>query len=435
MMQHVPDVVYIPFWFYQLRRNLYLPPERLLDLQRRRLAAVVRHAYEHVPYYRRLFDRVGLRPEDIRSPDDLRALPVTTKAVLREQPKQALVALHRDGHNDISVMTSGSTGMPFQIRFSRQEHWLKSLVFLRAFTETGYRLTDRQAMVDRRRDEGQNRWWFQRWGIFRKYHVCVYDDLDVQFARLRQIRPQHIHGYPSALKCLAQALIERGVTEVRPRVVCTGAEVLDKGTRETIRRGFGAPIFDLYSTMEFGNIAWECPTGTGYHINSDLVLVEFLVDGRPARPGERAELVCTSLFSYTMPFIRYSLGDVAAPLAGPCPCGRGFPLMGPVEGRLVDLIVLPGGRKVSPYQFMATIREIPGIGQFQVVQEAPARILVRIVPDAKFSPATLAEVEACCQRIVAQEAQVAVVATESLPLEPSGKFRAVKSEVQSASQT
>lgn len=104
--------------------------------------------------------------------------------------------------------------------------------------------------------------------------------------------------------------------------------------------------------------------------------------------------------------------------------------MGPVEGRLVDLIVLPSGRKVSPYHFSETIKDIPGIKQFQVTQEALTRILVRIVPDTDFSPMTLAEVEACCRRAAVQEAQITVVVAESLPLEPSGKFRLVKSEVQ-----
>jgi len=422
-------IIWATYHLAKLRRNVWRSPAELETIQVCKLRALVQHAYEHVPYYRHLFDQVGLSPGDIRSLDDLRALPVTTKAALREHPEQARVTPHRDGRNYISETTSGSTGMPFQIHFSRQEHRLRSLNIIRALIETGYRLTDRQALIRHERDEAQSRWWFQNLGIFRKYYVCVFDDLDVQLAKLRQIRPQHIYGFPSALKCLAQALLEEGITEVRPRVVCTSAEVLDEGTREIIRRGFDAPVLDLYGSVEFGNVAWECPTGAGYHISSDLVLVEFLVDGRPAQPGERAELVCTSLFGYTMPFIRYSLGDVAAPLAGACPCGRGLPLMGPVEGRLVDLIVLPSGRKISPYQFTTTVELLPGIRQYQVIQETTTRILVRIVPGAGFSPGTLAEVEARCYRIVAQEAQVSAEVTESLPLEPSGKFRVVKSKV------
>ena len=429
-MAYWSDGIRIPFWFYQLRRNLRLSSEELIDLQGRKLASVVRHAYEHVLYYRRLLDKVGLRPTDIRSPDDLRALPVTTKEVLRDQPRQELVAPRKDGARYVSVTTSGTTGMPIQILFSRQEHWLKSLVTIRAYMETGYRLTDRQAVVSRRRDEEENRWWFQGWGIFRKHHVCVFDDLDTQLAKLLNARPQHIHGYPSALKFLAQALNERSITDVRPRVVCTGAEVLDTETRETIQQGFDAPVLDLYGAVEFGNIAWECPTGAGYHINSDSVLVEFLVDGRPARPGERAELVCTSLFGYSMPFIRYSLGDMAAPLTGTCSCGRALPLMGPVDGRLADLIVLPSGRGISPTALAATLERIPGIRQYQVTQDTATHIVVRIVPDVGFSSMTVAEVEIRCRRTVAEEARVTVVATESLPLEPSGKFRVIKAKVQ-----
>ena len=424
------DSIRIPFWFYQLQRNLRLSSEELIDLQERKLAAVVRHAYKHVPYYRRLFDQVGLGPEDIRTPGDLEALPVTSKEVLRDQPKQALVAQPRDGAKYISVSTSGTTGIPIAVLFSHQESWFKSLITIRAYMETGYRLTDRQAVISRRRDEEENRWWFQKWGIFRKYHLCVFDDLDTQLDALVSTRPQHIHGYASGLRCLAEALTERGITDVRPRVVCSGAEVLDAATRQTIQQGFGVPVIDLYGTIEFGNIAWECPSGAGYHINSDSVVVEFLVDGRPAQPGERAELVCTSLFGYSMPFIRYSIGDVAAPLSGTCSCGRDLPLMGPVDGRLADLIVLPSGRRVSPTALAVTLERIPGIRQYQVIQDTPAHIVVRIVPDEKFSSMTPAQIEMRCSRTVAEEARITVVTTESLPLEPSGKFRVIKTQVQ-----
>jgi len=105
-----------------------------------------------------------------------------------------------------------------------------------------------------------------------------------------------------------------------------------------------------------------------------------------------------------------------------------------VEGRLVDLIRLPSGRSILPSVLIVTIGEIPGIRQFQIVQETLTSIVIRIIPDAGFSRTTLAQVEARCNSIVAQEVQITVEVVDSLPLEPSGKFSVVKSKVQQDTQ-
>lgn len=428
-VRNIPGFMHLPYWFYQLRRSLYLSPEQLRDLQRRRLSAIVRHAYEHVPYYRQLFDRAGVNPGDIRSVEDLQALPVTTKADLREYPRQALVAPHTDGRNYQFVVTSGSTGMPLHVHISRQENWLRNLVFLRTFMETGYRLNERMAWVETLREKDLSRWWFQNWGLYRKYPVCIFDDLDVQIASLRQLQPQNIHGYPSALEILARALIERGITDIRPRVISTGAELLGEGAREIISQGFGAPVFDTYSAVEFGNIAWECPAGGGYHINSDLVLVEFLADGRPAQPGERAEIVCTSLYSYTMPFIRYNLGDIGVQLTGTCSCGRGLPLMKVIEGRADDFVRLANGQAVSPIMLVNTLRGINGIKQHRVIQEEAGVLQVCIVGGERSSLEIAGEVEARLREALSDNVEVKVQFVDEIPRDSSGKVRSIMSKI------
>ena len=110
--------------------------------------------------------------------------------------------------------------------------------------------------------------------------------------------------------------------------------------RAQIEHAFQAECFDDYSTFEFHHVAYECPRHR-YHLAADNVAVEFVRDGRPARPGEEGEILLTGLTNNAMPLIRYAIGDVGVPGDEICPCGRGFPTMQLIQGRVDDFVVLP----------------------------------------------------------------------------------------------
>jgi phenylacetate-CoA ligase len=160
-----------------------------------------------------------------------------------------------------------------------------------------------------------------------------------------------------------------------------------------------------------------------------MVIVELLDDGKPVPPGDEGEVVITNLHSYAMPFIRYRQADVAVWAEGPSRCGRGFPLMRVIAGRLGDFITLPSGKKLSPHPFFIALDTVAGVAKWRLVQETPHRLRAEVVvghsSGGRASQATKANLEA----IVGEEMEIIVSEVNSLPYDPSQKFRSVLSMV------
>jgi phenylacetate-CoA ligase len=402
-----------------LRRKRW-SASRLAEYQIVRLREIVRHAYDAVPYYHELFDKVGIRPADIRSLADLSHLPITT-----------ILARGLDPKTLVTERTSGSTGRPFTVQHTRSDGIRKSAILIRGHLQAGLRFTDQQVFLTEERGRHERRRWLQALGIGRRTYVSVFDSLDSQLDQLERLQPDFLLGFPSALRQVAEAIETRSEPRIRPRVICTQAEVLDGDTRQVIESVFGRPVFDLYSCIEFGNIAWQCRYSGAMHIDADSLIVEVVrQDGTKAAPGEIGRLICTAFDSYAMPFIRYTVGDLGMLTNGSCECGCAFPILGgTIEGRTVDQIRRSDGLVISPYQFIDSFKWVQGIGQYQVTQETVERLTVRLVPGRGFGPATTDEVLARCRAILGEGTAVTVHVVDSIPREPSGKFRVVRSRV------
>ncbi|MDP6439463.1 MAG: hypothetical protein QGH74_07510, partial [Candidatus Brocadiia bacterium] len=187
-------------------------------------------------------------------------------------------------------------------------------------------------------------------GLFRHVFVDCCPQPEEILRVLRRYRPDALGGYPGALSRIAEATTERDRREISPGILAAGGEVLTGAMREQIRRGFQAPVYNLYGSNELPLIAWECKETGELHTCDDGVIVEVLKNGRPAGPGEQGELVGTNLHSFAMPFIRYRQGDVVTRGAGRCACGQPFSTMRAIEGRTIDYFTLPDGRLMHPYQ-------------------------------------------------------------------------------------
>lgn len=132
--------------------------------------------------------------------------------------------------------------------------------------------------------------------------------------------------------------------------------------------------------MEVGNIAWECPTHTAYHINIDSVVFELVDPIKSGRGGRRGEAVVTCLYRYATPIIRYTTGDLVEVIDDECPCGRGLPLLKNVEGRVVDCVVKKDGSMISPYAVSSVLEHVGGVRRFKVLQARDYSVDVFIAP-------------------------------------------------------
>jgi len=200
----------------------------------------------------------------------------------------------------------------------------------------------------------------------------------VDFSRLlseiRAFQPQAIEGWPSSITVLASLLSERG-ERLPVTAVITSSEVITSQQAALMREVFCAPIVDHYGQTERVAMAGTCVAG-GYHMFPDYGITELIpVVGQP----DRWEIVGTPLHNWGFPLFRYRTGDEVGPTPlGPCPCGRAFPLMGELDGRVEDAFTSNDGRVLpSPH---GVIKDLVGLREVQVAQLAPGRFEIRMVP-------------------------------------------------------
>jgi phenylacetate-CoA ligase len=253
--------------------------------------------------------------------------------------------------------------------------------------------------------------------------------VEEQIERVKNMKPDIIWALTSNMVLIASRMKANNISGTRPKAIYTSGEFLDHNRRKLIGSVFGVTPLDRYGSTECGSIAWECNARMGYHINSDTVVVECMNDGRHAQPGESGELIVTNLYSYAMPFIRYSVGDRGILSDKMCSCGRNLPLIRAIEGRSVDFIVLEDGTRISPYLVTCAIEDIPGIMRYQIIQESQKELTVNFIKSDGFSSQTLNQIQTQCKGVVGDDVTIKPVVVESLAHDKSGKFRVVMSKL------
>jgi phenylacetate-CoA ligase len=420
---------------YSMLGHSHVGREQLVDFQNERLRRLVDHAYRYVPYYRGLFDRHGLKPQDIRTVEDLAAVPITSRSDMQALPVEDVVARHVKPGSLITRSSSGSTGRPFTVRRTWLEERVHGAFRLRALRSLGLRASDKHCIVmgqwnHQLRDHQLIQRILATFGIARQSVVNGLQAPEDIVQILQELRPGVISGYPGVLARIAQTVSGDKFRYPQLRFICTGGEVLTPLMRQQIQDGFSVPVYDTYGSIEFNLLAWECQTTGEYHSCDDGLIIELLRDGVPVADGERGEVVGTDLHSFAMPMIRYQLGDVATKGSQTCPCGQPFSTIRSIQGRMIDYFVLPGNRVVHPYEF--GVIKVSWIREFQVTQESLNFIVMRVVP---FHSPSTQEMAALVQPVIAllgSNVQFQVVFVTEIPMDANGKFRVYRSHIRSA---
>lgn len=412
----------------------YLERPEILAMQTRGLTRLVRHAYENVPYYRALFDRAGLEPGDIRTVADLARIPISTKPELVAAPPQDLLARGTDPSRLVVRRTSGSSGPIFSMVRSPGEEFVSEMLQLRIRSYYGLRPSDKQviAVMDTRtmKSASQLHRLANRLGFHRTYMVSPLLPPEMFLGRMAEIAPDVILGLAGPIARLASHMDAKWRGVIRPKYVITTGEVLTRTMRRKVSEGFGAPVYNKYVCAELGHIAWECTATGELHTCDDQLIVEVVRDGVPVGPGERGELVATSLHFFTMPFIRYRLADVVTRGHEHCPCGQPFSTIRAVQGRMVDYFYLPDGRVLHPYELGGAMQQsVDWVKEFQLIQERPDLIIANIVPTVRPSDQELARVTAASAGLFGPGVELRLSFVDHIEWGATGKLRPFRSHV------
>ncbi len=347
-----------------------------------RLRRLVAYAAETAPYYRELFRNLALSPRAIRGADDLPRLPVLEKDTARERRGDFVT---RPGGPAACAIrhTSGTTGTHFELPVAPWENLIEAHLWARCYLEGGYRPGRLQARVSWLSRMPRRPYWFQRFGWFRRAYLDGMLPPGEKIAWLRRTRPHTFVCWAGTLDEIAAELERTGEALDIPLVIST-CSVLWPHVRRRAEQRVTRRVLETYGAVETGPIAWECERRDGMHVRSDQLIVELLDDdGRPAAQGR---VVCTVLWRRVFPLIRYALGDTAEWEAAPCPCGRPGPRLKRITGREEKLLGLPGGQSVSGLMLRTPILDKPGVEQYQLVQDAPARFRFRVLAGPAFTP-------------------------------------------------
>ncbi|HEY6456175.1 MAG TPA: hypothetical protein VIY90_12950 [Steroidobacteraceae bacterium] len=402
----------------RMLRNETRDPQQLRAAQFDALERLVRHAGTNVPFYRDLYRRHGVDVDRFDARCDALRLPFTNKQQLRAAGAQA--QWPRGARAGVKISTSGSTGEPFVFTIDRDHDQWRKAQYLRPYLRAGRRLGHKVLRLTAFPASRSSL--FSKVGVLREWQFNCATPAPELHAHWRDLAPDVLQGYPSALRTLAYFCLQSGKPlEPAPRIVFSDSELLMPDTRALLQKAFGTVVVDIFGTYETDNIAWQCDGNGGYHVATDCVLLEIIRDGRPAEAGEQGEMVVTVLSNWTSPFIRYNLHDLAQFALQPCACGSAFPLLTRLEGRADDLIALADGSSRTAMDVLGRLdRYTDLVHHYQLRQLSTRRFELLIVCARRLEDADAANLIAAVQESLPL-ATVELKLVDSIAPQKSGK--------------
>jgi len=417
------------------KRLPYRPLEEILSIQSRRVRAIVKHAYETVPYYREVMDEAGLAPGDFRTADDLARLPILTGDQLAAAPERFLSRRYADGRS-ILLHTSGTTGQTKNIYYDPAAIFLalaqghRRRVVLARFVgrACGYRQISslmpdgaNLQLLDFYRDCS----WIPRKVDLQRINLSMEASIEENIERINNFKPEVILSQGSYAGAIFRRAWESGIPIHRPKAVLYGGDSIADRNLRLIETEFGVPALASYQAVEAPNIAFQCERREGYHISLDLAAVR-VVDrnGNTLGPGDTGDILISNLTNRATILLNYKLGDVVTLGSAPCPCGRTLPTIELNECRTGDLVVLTGGRMILSDIVMKGPRAVPGVVQLQLIQEDLRRFVVNVFCDAGADwDKVRQDLDTALRSRLGHDISVSIKRMDSVPTEPGGKFR------------
>ena len=402
------------------------------ELERFRLALLkeqIKYCYNNIPFYRRTMESKNLKPGDFRKLGDLGNLPIINKEVVRKDYSQFISKKFKMGICKKSF-SSGTTGEPFRSYFDRKT-WLRKryLSKLRARRICGMQFGQKVAIFESQSNEKLlklNRKIRFNTPLQRVRYFSTFENIDSILPAMRDFNPHNIYCAPSYAFELTRALEKEKIKLRNLQRVFTSSEYLEQTVRTYIEKILDVPVFDLYGSTEFKEVAWECEKHEGYHINEDQVIVEIIKEGNPAQAEEIGEIVLTDLRNKAMPLIRFKIKDRGILLSQRCSCGLSFSLMKPVSGRTTEYIELPNGERISQFRLTTAVEHVPGLLKYQIIQSASEQLLVKVILEPRYNADSMMQVERIIRDITLEYMAISVERCQNIYDDKLGKYKVVK---------
>ncbi len=401
----------------------------LRKYQVEKLQKLVRHAFRHVPYYRGVQNVFNIKSTDIRGIADLQRIPILEKETVRRQ-SESLLSTAPVGSPLYKCHTSGTTGTPLTLYRNLTNVGFEYAMLRRQRRWAGLDDTDFYATL-----KGdlmppsltmQHVYWmkspFERKLLMSSYHLSE-ETADYYIDALQRHGVQALDGYPSSIYALAVFMLDRGI-HLPMKAILTSSETLAPNQKALIEKAFQAKVYDYYGMAERVAAMHTCEHGN-YHVVPEYAVVEFIRNQHLS--GMYYEIVGTGLTNFAMPLIRYRMGDVVELSGEKCACGREYPVVERIVGRMDDYIVTPSGKLVGRLDHI--FKGVRNLVQAQIYQPDRQKLILRIVPDTSFEKKDGEQILEKLYKRIGEDMQLELQSVQALPRSGRGKIQSVISDV------
>lgn len=408
-----------------LKKSQWWSKEQLREYQLQQMNKLLNHAYENVPYYTNIFDKLGLNPDDIKSISDLQRLPYLTKEIVKENMEDLKATNYPKSSFELS-RTGGSTGQPLAFYVERGV-WLSRLI---AYTKLQMSWAD-CSFFDRSvsitGDEVP--WKYQLFGRTLVLSSFFMNDkyMPMFIEKIRKLKPKFIISYPSAITNLA-IYMKRNNIEFFPSIksIICYAETLYEWQRDILEGMFQCSVYDTYGLREQVALGGTCEHSNYYHMFSEYGIVELIgKDGKPIKKEDKiGEIVGTGFHTFIFPFIRYRTGDLGVYTNRKCKCGRNYPLFKRIEGRLQEFIVSKTKQLVPLTGVYGLIAKCsPNVKECQLYQDTEGEIVLNIVKMRNYSDADSQAIRKNFQKRFGDGFNITICHVDHILLTKRGKYQ------------
>ena len=277
----------VPFW----------PPERIAAVQRKRLPAILRHAYRTVPFYRQAMRDRGLRPEDFRTADDLSKLPLVDDLLVRKHMDQ-FVSTAWAARARVTLRTSGTLSRVLKMVYWDYPASLRKLAIaerdrsvLNGLLGKGWGQVQAYLLPEASISIELRQFWdactLTPRGLARRHWLSSAAPYDEAAEFINAVRPEVVFSYGSYAAEFFRWLADKRISVALPRVWAYGGDMMAAAARELAEQTFGCKIYSTYQAVETGRIGFQCQRREAFHLNTDYCAVRLIDEaGRPVPPGE-----------------------------------------------------------------------------------------------------------------------------------------------------
>ena len=410
---------------------------KIQAVRAQRLERLLHHAWSQTDYYHEVLETCGAVRNGKVNLDRFADIPFLTKDIIRSQGARLTARHLPKGRKAHENRTGGTTGQP--VSFAQDNAYWDATIANRTyhFSLAGKALGEREMKVwgsDRDLYEGTigAKAKLENWVYNRKFEQCFHLPEDRILRIIKHInewRPRMLWCYRDGIYAVAKYINHHQLHVQPPAALVLGGATVYPFISDEITKAFRAPVISAYGSREIGAGACECLAHEGHHVAAQSHVIEVIgPDERPLMERE-GHLAITLLLNYAMPFIRYRIGDRGRLTERLCSCGRQFPLLDALTGRVMEAIFNSKGEHVDSGFLMYLLTYMVERGymrQFQIIQEADASLTINVVLESgttlEAHAADLQHLTEKMQVVMGQDCPIRFVPVEDIKLNASGKY-------------